>query len=174
MRYYVSLDPNAPADSLGAKAIEVDVTELPSGELEVTVDGRRVDVDVTQVADQLSLRIDGRIVGLTTEGVPPELGIIASGHRSYVRVVSDRQRAAEAAKKGKTSTEKTLKSPMPGRVVKMLVAVGDAVAVGQAVLVIEAMKMENELKSKVVGVVAELHVVAGAAVESNAKLVTFA
>ncbi|MDB4995001.1 MAG: Pyruvate carboxyl transferase [Myxococcaceae bacterium] len=174
MRYYVTLDPNAPADSQEAKPIEVDVTELPNGELDVLVGGKRVDVDVTQVADQLSMRIDGRIIGLTTEGAPPDLGIIASGHRSYVRVVSDRQRAAEAAKKGKTSTEKTLKSPMPGRVVKLLVAVGDAVVVGQPILVVEAMKMENELKSKIVGTVAELHVTAGTAVESNAKLVTFA
>jgi glutaconyl-CoA/methylmalonyl-CoA decarboxylase subunit gamma len=174
MRYYVTLDPAAPAGAAAGKPIEVDVTELPSGELAVLVDGARVEVDVTQVEDQLSIRIDGRIVGLTTEGVPPDLGIIASGHRSYVRVVSERQLSADAAKKGKTSTEKTLKSPMPGRVVKVLVAVGDVVAVGQPMLVIEAMKMENELKSKVVGTVAEVHVGPGTTVESNAKLVTFA
>jgi biotin carboxyl carrier protein len=170
MRYYVTLDPNAPADSQEAKPIEVDVTELPNGELDVLVGGKRVDVDVTQVADQLSMRIDGRIIGLTTEGAPPDLGIIASGHRSYVRVVSDRQRAAEAAKKGKTSTEKTLKSPMPGRVVKLLVAVGDAVVVGQPILVVEAMKMENELRATRAGVVAEIFVAAGATVESGARL----
>jgi biotin carboxyl carrier protein len=169
MRYFVTLDP----DDTRGKPIEVDLLELPSGELEVTVDGRRVDVDVTEVNNQLSMRIDGRMVGLTTEGLPPELGIVAGGHRSYVRVVSERQRAAEAATKGKTSTEKTLKSPMPGRVVKVLVAIGEEVALGQPILVIEAMKMENELKSKIVGIVAEVHVVAGAAVESNAKLVTF-
>jgi biotin carboxyl carrier protein len=61
---------------------------------------------------------------------------------------------------------------MPGRVVKLCVAVGDEVAVGQPLVVVEAMKMENELKAKAAGRVAEIHVAAGTAVEGNAKLVT--
>jgi biotin carboxyl carrier protein len=63
---------------------------------------------------------------------------------------------------------------MPGRVIKVLVAPGDEVAVGQPVLVVEAMKMENELKAKTAGTVAEVHVAVGDTVEGNAKLVTFA
>src|SRR3954469_22699292 len=111
MRYYVTLDP-AP----GAAPIVVDVKELPSGALEVTADDRPVDVDVVAVGSQLSVRIDGRVVDLTTEGTPPEIGAIASGHRSYVRVESERQRAADAAKKGSAGgAEKIVKSPMPGR-----------------------------------------------------------
>ena len=170
MRYYVTLDP-----SPGAAPILVDVNELPTGALEVAVGGKPVDVDVVSVAGVLSVRIDGQIVDLTTEGTPPEIGAVASGHRSYVRVESERQRAAEAAKKTKGGgTDRVIKSPMPGRVVKVLVKVGDVVEAGQAVLVIEAMKMENELKAKGAGTVAEVHVAAGAAVEANAKLLTFA
>jgi pyruvate carboxylase subunit B len=63
---------------------------------------------------------------------------------------------------------------MPGRVVRLLVATGDHVAPGQGVVVLEAMKMENEVRSTAAGVVAEVHVSAGAAVEANAPLVTFA
>ncbi len=168
MRYYVTLDP-AP----GAEPILVDVNELPTGALDVAVSGKRVDVDVVSVGGVLSVRIDGKIVDLTTEGTPPEMGAIASGHRSYVRVESERQRAAELAKKAKGGGgDRVIKSPMPGRVVKLLVAVGDVVAPGQALLVIEAMKMENELKAKGPGKVAEVHVGVGAAVEGNAKLIT--
>jgi biotin carboxyl carrier protein len=84
-------------------------------------------------------------------------------------------RAAEQAKKSSVGGgDRVVKSPMPGRVVKVLVAKGDAVEVGQGLLVLEAMKMENEVKAKVAGTVADVHVVAGAAVEGNAKLVTLA
>src|SRR5450631_4179011 len=133
MRYYVTLDP-AP----GAQPILVDVKELPSGALEVRVGDKPVEVDIVALGDQLSVRIDGKVVDLTTEGTPPELGAIASGHRSYVRVESERLRAAEAAKKGvHGGAEKLLKSPMPGRIVKLLVKPGDEVAAGQPLLVME-------------------------------------
>src|SRR5512140_591844 len=138
MRYYVTLDP-AP----GAAPLVVDVKELPSGALEVTVDDRPVAVDVVAVGGQLSVRIDGRVVDLTIEGQPPEIGAIASGHRSYVRVESERLRAAELAKKGAGgASEKIVKSPMPGRIVKVLVAPGDEVEAGRPLVVMEAMKME--------------------------------
>ena len=170
MRYYVTLDPDPAANS-----VEVDVAELPNGALEVKVDGVPVDAEVTAVGKQLSVRVNGRMVDLTTEGAPPDLGVIASGHRSYVRVVSERQRAAEAAKKGAgRARDRALKSPMPGRVVKVLVKAGDAVVVGQALCVIEAMKMENELKAKTGETVAEVHVSPGMTVEANARLVSFA
>jgi pyruvate carboxylase subunit B len=63
---------------------------------------------------------------------------------------------------------------MPGRVVKVLVAVGDEVAAQQAVVVVEAMKMENELRANVAGRVESVHVKAGDAVEGSALLVRLA
>ena len=147
--------------------------ELPSGALEVRVGGAPVEVDVVPLDGQLSVRINGKVVDLTTEGTPPELGAIASGHRAYVRVESERLRAAEAAKKGAHGgSDKVIKSPMPGRIVKVMVKVGDVVAAGGPLFVMEAMKMENEIKAKGAGTVLELHVVAGDTVERNATLVT--
>jgi biotin carboxyl carrier protein len=174
MRYFVNLDPTP-----GAEPNVVDLTELPSGALDVCVGGTRVDVDVVSLGSEpsrtLSVRVAGQMVDLTTEGQPPELGAIASGHRSYVRVESERQRAAAAAKKGgPTSSDKHVKSPMPGRVIRMLVVAKDEVAAGQTLCVIEAMKMENEVKAKVACIVSEVHVVEGATVEANGKLITLA
>jgi biotin carboxyl carrier protein len=84
-------------------------------------------------------------------------------------------RSAEQAKKSTVAGgDKVVKSPMPGRVVKVLVAKGDVIEVGHGLLVLEAMKMENEVRARVAGTVAEVHVVPGAAVEGNAKLVTLA
>ncbi len=65
-----------------------------------------------------------------------------------------------------------VKAAMPGMVARVLVAPGDRVLAGQVLLVVEAMKMENEFKSKVGGVVRELHVAAGQTVTANALLVT--
>jgi biotin carboxyl carrier protein len=170
MRYYVTLDPTP-----GAEPVVVDVKELPSGALEVRIGGEPVEVDVVPLGGQLSVRIDGKVVDLTTEGTPPEIGAIASGHRSYVRVESERARAAAAAKGGGAGGgDKSVKSPMPGRVVKLLAQVGDQVEAGQPLLVMEAMKMENEIKAKGPGKVSEIHVKAGDTVERNAKLFSFA
>jgi glutaconyl-CoA/methylmalonyl-CoA decarboxylase subunit gamma len=170
MRYHVELDPNGDRNP-----IEVDVRELPSGALDVRVGGAPITVDVARIGAQLSVIVNGRVVDLTTEGAPPELGAIASGHRSYVHVESERQRAASQAHRGSaTAASKTVKSPMPGRIIKVLVAVGDQVVAGQALLVVEAMKMENEVKAKADSVVAQVHVAVGATVEGGAKLITLA
>jgi len=170
VRYYVSLDPDPAAPS-----VVVDIVELPSGALRATIEGRPVDLDVVLLPQraQLSVRVDGRVVDLTTEGTPPEVGAVASGHRSYVRVESERMRSAAQAKKATAGGgDKIVRSPMPGRVVKVLVSKGDVVEPGQGLLVLEAMKMENEVRARVAGTVGEVHVATGIAVDGNAKLVT--
>jgi biotin carboxyl carrier protein len=170
VRYYVTVDP-AP----DARPVIVDLVELPSGALDAHIDGRKVELDVVAVGSQLNVRVDGQVVDLTTEGAPPEIGAVANGHRSYVRVVSERMRLAEQAKKpGVVGGDKVVKSPMPGRVVKVLVVKGDPVEAGQGLVVLEAMKMENEVRARTGGTVVEVHVAPGTAVDGSAKLVTLA
>jgi biotin carboxyl carrier protein len=175
MRYFVTLDASTGV------VREVDVEVRPTGELVVSIpgaipgaSGHRLDTDVVQFDDgTLSVRVDGRVFDLTIEGAPPEVGVVASGHRAYVRVESERLRAASAAKRtGGAAGEKTIAAPMPGRVVKLLVVEGDAVAAGQGVIVIEAMKMENELRAKGPGTVGRIHVKQGDTIESGAKLIS--
>ncbi len=73
---------------------------------------------------------------------------------------------------GKTPPDPvSIKANMPGRVVRVLVAVGDRVTAGQGVVVVEAMKMENDLRTPTDGVVKEVLVVPGAAVDSGAVLI---
>ena len=64
-----------------------------------------------------------------------------------------------------------LRALMPGRIVRVLVAKGESVTKGASLLVLEAMKMENEIQSPVDGVVDEIFVDAGQAVESGAELI---
>lgn len=63
-----------------------------------------------------------------------------------------------------------LKAPMPGKIAQLLVQVGDSVKVGQALIILEAMKMENELKSTIDGTVKHFAVVKGQSVEKNELL----
>ena len=167
MRYFVSLD---------GRERPVDVDLEPTGATRVTMDGRVVDADVVVLDDGvLSIRIDGRVLDLTLEGLPPEVGVVASGHRVYARIESERMRASAAARRsGASSNEKAVLAPMPGRIAKVLVTIGQEVVAGQGVVVVEAMKMENELRAKGAGVVAEIHAQAGDTIEAGARLVTFA
>ena len=167
MRYFVTID--------GQERV-VDVTVRPDGEYVASVAGVAVDSDVVALDDGgLSLRIDGRMIDLTLEGAIPDVGIVASGHRAYVRVESERLRAAQAARRsGGSAAEKTLLAPMPGRVAKVLVAVGDDVVAGQGLMVVEAMKMENELRAKGAGKIAEIHAKAGDTIVAGGKLITYA
>jgi biotin carboxyl carrier protein len=77
--------------------------------------------------------------------------------------------AAEAA--GPAHGEQRITAPMPGRVVRVLVAAGDAVEARQPVVVVEAMKMENELRSPKSGRVKEVAVAPGTPVEAGRMLV---
>lgn len=165
MRYFVTL---------GDRETPVDVVRGPSGALSVSIDGRPIEVDVASLGGDhaLSLLVDGKVVDLTVEGSPPDLGLVAGGTRVYVRAESERLRLASHANRagGGAGGDGTIVSPMPGRVVRLLVAVGDAVEASQAVVVVEAMKMENELKSPRAGVVQAIQVEAGVAVETGQTL----
>jgi biotin carboxyl carrier protein len=64
----------------------------------------------------------------------------------------------------------TIKSPMPGLVLKILRQVGDNISRGETVMILEAMKMENEIKSNIDGIITEIHVSEGKPVEKYISL----
>ena len=66
-----------------------------------------------------------------------------------------------------------IKSQMPGKILRVSVKIGDMVKKGQSIMVMEAMKMENEIKSPQDGVIKEVKVIEGQAVETGAELVSF-
>jgi biotin carboxyl carrier protein len=151
----------------------VDLVELPDGALEARTDGVPVKLDVVSIGNALSVRVGPQIIDLTMHGALPETDASLSGYRSRVRVESDRLRSAvRLGTAAEAQGEKVVRSPMPGRVVKVLVAEGDTVRPGQGLLVLEAMKMENEVRARAAGTVVKVHVTAGAAVEGSAVLVT--
>lgn len=139
--------------------------ELPSGVLdaaiECVVDGKTIAANVCMLQPGvMSLVIEGRQYRCVLDGD----GVLIGGRRfaferSDPRSLQGRRGASDGA-----AGPRAVKAPMPGRVVRVLVAVGDEVAEQQGVVVIEAMKMQNELKSPKAGRVARVAVAVGDAV----------
>jgi pyruvate carboxylase subunit B len=97
-----------------------------------------------------------------------------AGHRFDVQVLDERARAVRAAGGGATQGAGILKAPMPGLVVRVLVAEGDPVEAGKGLVVVEAMKMENELKAGGNGTVKKVLAKPGDRVEKGAPLIEIA
>jgi pyruvate carboxylase subunit B len=98
----------------------------------------------------------------------------AAGERFEIEVQDDRSKQIEAltGQTTKRAHSGVVKAPMPGLVVRVEVSEGQDVEAGAGLVVVEAMKMENELRATHAGVVAQIHVSAGQAVEKGAPLVT--
>ena len=172
MRYFVTLD---------AALHAIDVMELPGGGYEIRLldspdapagSGQKLSAEVVGKTGSLTIRVGDRVIDLVVDGEPPEQTIFGSGRRATVRVESERQRALASVRSASGGTgQGTVVSPMPGKVVKVLVSEGDAVEAGAPLVVVEAMKMENELAAPKSGVVAKVLVAPGDTVEGGAPLI---
>lgn len=173
MRYFVNID--------GQERV-VEVAELPGGRHEVYLLGS-ADADIADATvlparfvhtgNARTIQIGDRVFDVVLDGELPKLSAVVSGRRATVDVESARMRAAsELRGGGGEAQDGSVRSPMPGKVVKLLVAEGDEVSAGAPLVVVEAMKMENELSAAKSGVVQKVHVQPGDAVEGGAMLVT--
>jgi len=97
--------------------------------------------------------------------------LVTLGGRTVPVIVNGRTRARRAADDTGRAGLQMVVAPMPGRVVRVLVSAGDEVAARQGVVVVEAMKMENELRSPKAGKVKEVTVTPGTSVEAGRVLV---
>jgi glutaconyl-CoA/methylmalonyl-CoA decarboxylase subunit gamma len=164
MRYFVAL---------GAREIPVDLTLLPTGAWNVTIDGKEIAVDAVAVGDSLSLRVDGRVIDLYLDGTASDLKFVASGVRGEAVIETERTRVGRSLGRGAAAKgPEFVTAPMPGRIVRVLVTPGDNVESGAPLVVIEAMKMENELRALHAARVGTVLVRAGDTVEGGAKLIS--
>jgi biotin carboxyl carrier protein len=139
--------------AIGEKSLDVDAAHLHGAAVSLIVGTRSYRCDI-------EARKDGQLAVLVNESVVP------------LEMLDEKKlRLRRAAGKFSLEGPQRIDAPMPGKVVRVLVKLGDEVQEGQGLVVVEAMKMENELKSPKPGKVAELHAVEGAAVESGVKLV---
>ena len=161
----------------GGRAYEVEVAPMDGG-YRVTVDGEVLEVDARALTPRVrSLLVGGvsHVAALDGEGGEGELTVQVGGETHRVQV-EDAARYAIRTRGGaaRTSGGQTLKAPLPGKITRVVVHPGDTVNRGDTLLVIEAMKMENELKAAAGGTVSEVHVAPGQAVNPGDLLVVIA
>ena len=165
MKYHVAID---------GESFEVDLAER-EGLLLARIDGSEVQVDFKSVRGSTwSLLLGDTSYPLSFEPRPDGLSVTVESESYVVRVEDERTRAARAVTKGRGSRDesKVLLSVMPGIVRDVRVSAGDEVEPGQALLILEAMKMENEIRSVLGGVVKAVHVEPDTTVNKGDPLIT--
>lgn len=142
-----------PKEGPGSRVLEVDAVHLAGAAVSLIVDGRSARCDIEPGRDGA-------------------LSVLVNDSVQKLELLDERKlRLRQSTGKFSLEGPQRIDAPMPGKVVRVLVKAGDEVTEGQGLVVVEAMKMENELKSPKAGKVLELLAVEGAAVEAGAKLV---
>jgi biotin carboxyl carrier protein len=162
------------------------VVDVAGERIEVELDGEEAVVDGERVSVHLA-DIEGTPVRLVTIGAAQHRVIARRGDargryvlaldgwRFDVEALDERTRAIRdlSATPAGPAGPSPIVAPMPGLIVRVSVAVGDRVAAGQGIVVMEAMKMENELRATADAVVRVIHATPGTAVEKGTRLVEF-
>ena len=170
MKYHVDVD---------GESLEIELIERGGDVYAVHPelnDGAETRVELTPVRNSgsFSLLVGVRQLPVVSSGPNSDLTLVLGAETWQCSVMDEREslaRAAEGGGGGRASGG-VLKSVMPGIVREVRVAVGDAVERGQPLLILEAMKMENEIRADMDGTVTALHVAPGVAVAKGDQLIT--
>ena len=166
MRYFATIQ--------GQKeSVPIDVEPLGEHRYRVTLLGETHEIDALALEHgTVSILLEGKSYSAEIDEAGDDVMVSLRGHQTRIDVVDERRKRLRAgASDFQAEGRQVIVAPMPGKVVKVLVTLGQEVQPGQGLVVVEAMKMENELKSPKAGKVVELLAKEGSAVENNAKLV---
>ncbi|HYY56381.1 MAG TPA: biotin/lipoyl-containing protein [Pyrinomonadaceae bacterium] len=141
------------------------------GRVVAEVDGRLYELSLREPEAGVYLLIaDGRVYECRTERDRPSRGLLRvhTGNHAYtVKIIDPKRLRAGQSAGAQEDGAAQIVAPMPGKVVRVLVEEGAMVEAGQGVVVVEAMKMQNEMKSPRAGRVVELHARPGATVNAG-------
>lgn len=151
---------------LDGKSYQLELNQVEGG-WSCRLDGREIEVDaVLARPNVLSLRIGNKAYEVKCERVASDIHIWV-GSRRFAPEVRDPRSFRSRGRSVDEHGPRKLTAPMPGKVVRILLAQGSEVEAGAGVLVVEAMKMQNEVKSPKKGTIQKITVVEGAAVNSG-------
>jgi len=150
------------------KEYTVSLKEKEKNSLCITIGDRVYDVSVEFITrDELLLKIDGKVYNIVINSNSLSHSVYVNGRLFRV----EKRSALKILKEDKgRAKKKDVKITMPGRVVQVIVREGEDVQAGQPVLVLEAMKMQNAIKSPQEGKISRIHFRAGDYVEAGAIL----
>jgi biotin carboxyl carrier protein len=150
---------------------EAEVEPVGGGRYTITIDGRCFQVDSCLAEDSvLSLLIDGANHEVHHSRERDRYTLLIDGMHYELQARNRRARSIAAPGTGLVTGRQVVSAPMPGRVVRVLVSAGQRVEAGEALLTLEAMKMENQVRSPVAGEVLELKAREGQTVGTGDKL----
>jgi len=165
MKYYVEVE---------GRTFELDFQE-EDGVLKVEVEGEKIALDLRQVSQPslYSLLINNKSYDVLVEPRGEEFDVLIGAEMFHLKVQDEwARRLANIQRKNQSETgELAIKAPMPGAVVSVEVNPGDEVRKGQGLVILSAMKMENEIKSPRAGRVKSVEVQTGQTVEQGRTLV---
>jgi biotin carboxyl carrier protein len=145
-------------------------------ESHIAVDGKLLEVDFDSVNGQpvYSLLVDGKSFEAYVYPSEDEWQVLLQGRLYPVQVVDEREKRLRAAAGGVVAErgEFHLRAPMPGLVVSISVSEGQPIEKGQVLVILESMKMQNELKSPRAGTVGRVRVKTGDSVEQRQTLLS--
>jgi len=155
--------------TVGDKSYNIEV----GGDREIEIDSvpRQVDIQNIDGYSLFSLLLDNRSYELIVEREGQEFRILLGGEMYTVRVTDERARRLMEAPARAPSGEVAVKAPMPGLVVAVPAKPGQEVKIGQGLIILEAMKMENELRAPRAGMVKAIRVSPGQVVDKDQVLV---
>jgi biotin carboxyl carrier protein len=156
------------------ETVRIGLRESGEGLFEVTIDGETVHVDAKRSGPTIySIIEDGKqFEAMVDEKGAHDFDVLVAGRLFHLESVDERTKLLAGSAAIAASGPQTIEAEMPGKVVKVGAAVGEEVSGGQGVVIIEAMKMENEIQSPVDGVVTEISVSEGDTVEPGTPLFT--
>jgi len=159
--------------NLDGQEYELAIEELPdAGSFEINLGGKKINADLRQAGPaSYSVIIGNRSFDLDVIRQGEDFVVVSRNGATRLTLEDARRRMMNARGGREVSGKAQMRAMMPGRVLSVAVKVGDEVKANQGVLVIEAMKMENELKSPKAGKVVEVKVAAGQTVEKGELLI---
>jgi biotin carboxyl carrier protein len=157
---------------LGDQIYTVEIEETGKSVYRVSVDGNEFLVDGKKTGrTNYSLIVDNRSFEIEVDNSEDEYRVLVDGRNYRIHLVDERRLRVGGAQAGlDVQGRQNITVPMPGKVVAVLVAEGDAVEKGQGLVIVEAMKMENEVRSPITGAVKDIKVKPGETVEGGAVL----
>ena len=161
-------DPLTLAARIAGATREVQVVEVGAHAYRVTIDGVEHVVDARQLRPgSFSLLIDQRSVACDVRSDGDRYRVDVDGRTVELTLVDALRHGGVSLEADAVEGPQEIRAMMPGKIVTVLVATGDSVEKDQGILVVEAMKMENEVKAAGGGVVKEILVQPGQAVEAG-------
>jgi biotin carboxyl carrier protein len=158
---------------LGEQSYNVEIEEIGKSLYRVAVDGNEFLVDGKKTGrTNYSLIVDNRSFEIEVDNSRDEYRVLVDGRNYHVHLVDERRvRVGGHQSEVQLQGRQKVSVPMPGKVIAVLVSEGDSVERGQGLVIVEAMKMENEVRSPLAGEVKEIRVKPGDAVEGGAVLI---